>query len=297
LGYKQSFDDQCLFQKNDSKGETSTICIHVDDVLHTFTKGARHLRQELVAALENEYKELKNVQLTNKNSISYLGLDIQWRELPRADGKRQKGLNLTMPKYLEECLVEANINGTVKTPATADLFNINPKSKQVGSSSSFLARLMKLMYLAKKCRYDILLPCVFLATRAKEPTEEDWAKLMRVYKYLNGTRHIPLFLSPDSLQLRAYVDASFAVHPDAKGQSGRVIGLGTIGGPVVIKSVKQSLVSRSSTESELISLADSTADVLMLKRLLNFLRVKGSKAVILQDNKSTKLMAESGRGG
>lgn len=297
LGYKQAFDDPCVFQRTDAEGEVSTLCVHVDDMLHTFTKGAKKLREELIDALEREYKDIKKSFLTHKNSISYLGMDIKRSTFVCVDGVTRSGLSITMPNFLEECLVDGNTAGTAKTPATAELFNINKKLKPIGSPNAFLAKLMKLMYLARKCRHDILLPCCFLATRSKEPTSEDWAKLSRIYRYLNGTRGLPLNIAPDSLQLRAYVDASYAVHKDAKGQSGRVVAIGNIGGPAIVKTTKQHLVALSSTEAELISLAESTTDVLMMKRILRFLGVKSSRTVVFQDNKSTKHMAELGRGG
>jgi hypothetical protein len=76
---------------------------------------------------------------------------------------------------------------------------------------------MRLMYLAKKLRNDILLPVSFLATRAKVPTADDWTKLKLIYKYLNGTKVHGLRIPPDDLRIHAYVDARFAVHSDEKG--------------------------------------------------------------------------------
>jgi len=79
---------------------------------------------------------------------------------------------------------------------------------------------MKLMYLAKRVRYDILVACTFLATRSKEPSVQDMEKLMRVLKYLHATEQLYLTLLPSDLQLYVYADASYAVHGDAKGHSG-----------------------------------------------------------------------------
>eukprot|EP01033_Poteriospumella_lacustris_P011601 gene11601-8269_t len=87
------------------------------------------------------------------------------------------------------------------------------------------------------------------------------------------------------------------VHQDAKGHSGRVICVGREGTPVLVKSQKQRLVARSSTESELISLADCVSDVLWSQRLLEFLVPNVRMPTIYQDNQSTIHMAKLGHGG
>jgi lysyl-tRNA synthetase class I len=69
------------------------------------------------------------------------------------------------------------------------------------------------------------------------------------------------------------MDAIVAVHPEAKGQSGRIISIGNIGGPLTVKTSKQSLVARSSTESELICLADGVSEVRQVQRILKFLDI------------------------
>ncbi len=54
--------------------------------------------------------------------------------------------------------------------------------------------------------------------------------------------------------MKAYVDASYRVHADMKSHTGCVITLGK--GPIFVRSAKQKLVSKSSTEAELIALSD-----------------------------------------
>lgn len=299
IGYQQSFDDPCLFNRQVGK-EQSTICVHVDDLVHTYTRGATRVLKDLHQAFQKEYKEVKNTKLKENGSISYLGLNIERvKGVTCNDGKIRNGFRITMPSYVENALREIGVTGTSKVPASANCFRVDPKSEQIGSPTAFLARVMKLMYLAKRYRFDILATCSFLATRAASPTKEDWNKLHRLYKYINGSKDLPLILAPDSLDLCAYIDASYNVHSGARSHSGRVIGLGSVGGPALVKSTKQHLVSRSSTEAELISLADGTGEVLYMQRLLNFLLGKSSRrsAVVFQDNKSTIQMAESGRGG
>jgi hypothetical protein len=55
----------------------------------------------------------------------------------------------------------------------------------------------------------------FLTTRVKSPYEDDWGKLTRKLKYLNGTKYLKLKLSVDDLGLlKWYVDGSHNVNWD-----------------------------------------------------------------------------------
>ena len=95
----------------------------------------------------------------------------------------------------------------------------------------------------------------------KNPDEDDWGKLKRVLKYLNGTKYLKLKLSVDNLgMLKWYVDGSHNVHWDCKGHRGAVFKMGK--GATTSYSRKVKLNSRSSTETELL-----TADMFMPEML------------------------------
>ena len=51
-------------------------------------------------------------------------------------------------------------------------------------------------------------------------------------------------------KLHGYVDASYAVHVDGKGRTGNVMTLGT--GVFKIMSTKHNIVTKSSTEAEIV---------------------------------------------
>lgn len=143
-------------------------------------------------------------------------------------------------------------------------------------------------------RPDMLTTNAFLASRVQEPTENDWEKLERLLKYLNGTKTLGLALSADKdLSVLAYVDASYGVHWDAKSHTGALISLGK--GAIYSKSSKQKLVSKSSTEAELIGLSDSFTQAIWTRDFLIEQGYKVGPATVYQDNKSTIALAEKGR--
>ncbi len=59
----------------------------------------------------------------------------------------------------------------------------------------------------------------FLTTRVKDPDEDDWKKLVRVLKYLNGTPYMKLTLVADEMNfiIHWYVDGLHQIHEDFAG--------------------------------------------------------------------------------
>ena len=89
-----------------------------------------------------------------------------------------------------------------------------------------------------------------------------------------------------------WVDASYAVHNDMKGHTGGTMSLGH--GSIYSLSTKQKLVSRSSTEAELIGVYDILPQLVWTG---NFMQAQGMnlrKVVLMQDNTTTILLENNG---
>jgi hypothetical protein len=284
LGFRKSTADNCVFIRTTESGEECVICLHVDDLL--ITGSSDEIIDELVRGLEKRYKGLS--QQTG-DTISYIGMQITFN---RAEGS----VTIRQPGYIDEMLKQHNVTGKAITPGTQKLFEVNPDSKPV-NRTLFLSKLMKGMYLTKRTRPDALLEMTHLATRSAAPTEDDMAKLDRVYMYFNATRDLPLVLKPDSLDLFASVDASYGNHVDSKGHSGIVLTLGLNGGPIFAQSCKQKIVTKSSTEAELVALNDGVSQIMWTRNLLRDLGIVQDKpTVVFQDNQSTIQIAAGGPG-
>ena len=133
-----------------------------------------------------------------------------------------------------------------------------------------------------------------LCMRTKEPNVSDWNKLIRMMKYLNGTQDMKLTLSAENLRsIKWYVDASFAVHPDFRSQTGGTMTFGK--GAVQSLSKKQKLNTRSSTEAELVGADDVATQILWTKHFMEAQGYTIEDNILHQDNKSTILLQENGR--
>ena len=92
-----------------------------------------------------------------------------------------------------------------------------------------------------------------------------------------------------------YCDASFGLHDDTGGHTGIVIKL--FGNSKLIKSIKQKIITKSSTEAELVGLDESITYVPWITGLLEELFITYFKPIIVfQDNQSTIIMGNTGHG-
>ena len=126
---------------------------------------------------------------------------------------------------------------------------------------SFVA---KGLFVSKRARVDVHPTITVLTSRAREPKESDWKKLVCFMRYFHTWKTLHKTLSAEDLRvIKWWIDASFAVHPDFKSHTESVMSMGSGAGQVMSK--KQKLVSRSSTEGELIAVDDIVTMVLWTK--------------------------------
>ena len=97
-------------------------------------------------------------------------------------------------------------------------------------------------------------------TCEKNPDEDDWGELKRVFKYPQGIKHTKLTIKVDSLSITYWLlDASYLTHFDCKGHTGDMMSFGR--GAVLSFLWKQRLNVGSSTEGELVVAYDALAIV------------------------------------
>lgn len=190
----------------------------------------------------------------------------------------------------EEC---GDLRKFPATPATADVLSIDADSPPC-NKTKFLSLVMSLMYVARLTRPDILMATTLLATRSARPSEQDFVHLRRVVRYLAGTIDVGIeFDGTRPVVPVMYADASHITHPDGLSQAGIIITLGSA--PILSRSFKIKLVTRSSSESELYALEEASTYAEWLKMLLSDMGAPCEGPVITyQDNTSTIVMATQG---
>jgi hypothetical protein len=251
------------------------IILYVDDVL-IMAKDAAD-RQWVKEILERQYEK---VTTTEERRLPYLGMTIV---------KTEDGYEVCMKSYIEDIL---KLHG-------AKLREYVTPTKP--NSAKFHSMVAKLLYLGKRGRPDILLPVQFLCTRVKSPTLEDQRKLERFLGYLQLTKSwTKVFDRSPIKRMETYIDASFAIHPDGKSQSGCAV---FVGGTLVHETCrKQKIITRSSTEAELMALSDHIQEGKLMEEFLVDMStlcnigIMGQTQVIYQDNQPTIIIVTKGGG-
>jgi hypothetical protein len=266
-------------------GSQCTIAWYVDD--NTISHKDPAVVTRMIEEIKNTFGKMT---VTRGREHVFLGMHIAFTD--------EKTAVITMREYLEEAISESgmDIQSTAPTPATKKLFDVDEKSAPLTKKEGvvFHSVSAKLLYVAIRARMDILLAVIFLCTRVSKCTVQDNQKLRRLLQYISGTLDRKYTIGADDMgKLRAWVDASYAVHPDFKSHTGGVMSLGR--GGLVCKSSKQKLNTKSSTEAELVGGSDYLPYILWVT---NFLKEHGYDVVeniLEQDNESAIKLETNGR--
>jgi hypothetical protein len=285
MGFKQNACDQCTFNKTDDQGVQVTITLHVDDMLITCAN--KITLDAVLLSLGNRFKETK---FHYGPCVPFLGMDFDYS----VPGE----VRITMAGMEADILATSGVNGVARTPATEALFEVDTEKQPVEQDEQdwFRSNVAKLLYLGKRARPEILTATTFLATRATKADSDDLDKLRRIIRYLRGSAGRGIRLCPGALgvDVRAYVDAAYGVHMDGKSHTGVSIVIGEAG-PIFVRSTKQPIVAKSSTEAELIATSDSANQVFHVR---NFIIEQGygdKPATIFQDNLSCMALLAKGK--
>ena len=173
-----------------------------------------------------------------------------------------------------------------KTPEEeADMRNI-PYINAVGS----------LLYLATMTRPDIAFAAGVLARFNANPGKAHWAAVKHVFRYLKGTMDLRLVYGPNPDQDDLFVTFSDADHggdkDSGKSTTGWIVRFGL--GVVDWMSKRQSVVTLSTTEAELVAGVAAGKEICWIQNLLLELGYKSpAPALLYTDNQSALQVAKN----
>ena len=122
--------------------------------------------------------------------------------------------------------------------------------------------------------------------KMSKPTVPLARHFKHLLNYLATTKDTSLRICPTDLQLHAYIDASYAIHPGSKSHYGIALCLGSQGYAFRAKSSSIKVVCRSSTEAELHAANEASSDILHTVDLLQELRITQDAVPIFEDNQA-----------
>ena len=287
LGYKKNRLDICVFNRIENDNSKTTLILHVDDMKISCKT------ELLITQVIKEIEAILYPGLTKQRGriINYLGMSFDYSE--------KNKVIITMANFVSEILAEwTNVTGTAETPAAPYLFRVRTQDESPllndVEREKFHRVVAQFQYLVKRVRPDMLVTASYLSKRVQHPQRDDMLKLNRLIQYLRGTKEKGIILEGiNDFNVVSYVDASYGVHPDMKGHSGCVIGIGK--GPIFAKSNTQKLNTKSSTECELVALSDSATQIIWTRNFLEEQGIIMKPAKIYQDNMSTIALVKNGK--
>jgi ribonuclease HI len=260
-GFRQCFEDPCLFHKITNSGHPMMCGVYVDD---TITAVAPDDMTEYTKFI---------IDLKQKFTIEERG-HAKWVLGVKIDYDIAKGvLKLTQQAYLEKILRRFGMDAgsrPMRTPAEKSIKYRNGLHEVQDTEFPYLEAVGALLYAAYATRPDILHAVNHAAQHASAPTNVDVAAVKRIYKYLRSTIDLGLVYSRCKsildFQLKIYADAAFDVNEGSKSQTGYFIKLGHCN--IYSQSRKQNIIAQSSCEAEYIAMTDSSNEAIGICYLL-----------------------------
>ena len=264
LNFKSSAIDPCVFLRRDA-----IILTWVDDCLifskdlSVITKTVETMKKSFDVDLEEDI---------NGGDVSrYLGMVI--------DRNEDKSFEIRQPYLIERILNLLEIDSKVNskpTPVSKPLLHKDKDAAPRARKWNYRAAVGMLNYLQASTRPDISMAVHQCARFCIDPRITHERAIMRIGKYLLGTKDRGLSFIPDVKKgVQCYVDADFAGgwdKADANNPENVLSRTGYIifyyGCPVIWCSKLQTEIALSTAEAEYIALSQATREVIPLVNLL-----------------------------
>ena len=281
LGFTLNPYDPCVVNAN-IKGSQCTIVWYVDD--NKISHKDQAVVNDLIQCIKAKFGHMTKTQ---GDEHEFLGMKLHF-------DRQNKTVKVLMQSYIDEAIHQSQLDmrQTAAMPATKSLFDIDPNATKLSPSEfeRFRSVVCKLLYVALRGRPDILLAVVFLASRVSKATLQDQMKLKWLLEYLYGTYDLPLILGADDIQtLYTFVDASYTIHDDMKSHTSGVITFGR--GGLACKSAKRQVVTKSSTEAEVVGASEYLPSTIWVQYFLQAQGFPHRNSYLEQDNQSAIRLA------
>jgi hypothetical protein len=182
--------------------------------------------------------------------------------------RNENGIILNQSHYVEKMLCRFGFENAKVAPTPYDASVKLRKNQGEGLDQLRFSQIIgSLLYLAGATRPDISFAVSKLSRFTSNPGKDHWEALVRVLRYLVGTIAYGIHYTGYPSVLEGYSDANWISDADEiKATSGYVFTLG--GAAISWRSCKQTILTRSTMEAELVALDTATVEAEWLRELL-----------------------------
>jgi hypothetical protein len=256
LGFKTVPHEPCCMTKG-----AIIIFFYVDDIVLAYKKERANEIQSIMNKLQNKYK------LSGGNPLQwFLGIEI-------IRDREKKLLWLSQSDYLDKI---ANLVDRTdyrhETPMKREELLAYNEQASLPSIRRYQRKVGSILYAAVITRPDVAFAATRLARFNANPGPQHHAAADQALLYLRSTKTLALqFGGDDTFNVAS--DASFADNTmDRKSSQAYVMKL--FGGTIGWRANKQGTVTTSTTEAELLSLAQAAKEAMFISRLIKELGIK-----------------------
>lgn len=250
----------------------------MDDII--VASSSQEATEALLKDLQKEFalKDLGDLHF-------FLGIEVK---------KTADGLVLTQGRYAADVLERSGMSKAkaVDTPlSVSEKLIVDGTKLGVEDSTRYRSLVGALQYLTLT-RPDISFAVNKVCQYLHAPTTVHWSVVQRILRYVHGTINLGLKIRRSkSMMVSAFSDADWAGCVDARRSTG---GFAFFLGNNLVSWMarKQATVSRSSTEAEYKALANTTAEIMWIQKLLTELKIDHPPAARLWcDNLGAKYLS------
>jgi hypothetical protein len=250
-GFSSIEVDKCVYIKS-LNGEHVIICLYVDDMLIFGTCVDIVIKTKSFLSSKFDMKDMGEASVI-------LGVRII---------RKGDSIILSQEHYVEKLLKKFGHydSNPMGTPYDSNFKLIKNKGDPV-NQKQYAQLIGSLLHLMNYSRPDIAYAVGRLSRYTHNPSQDHWEALARLMKYLRGTMNFGIVYSGFPAVLEGYSDANWiSDSEETKSTSGYVFTLG--GGAITWRSSKQTIIARSTMESEFVALELTGSEAEWLRNFL-----------------------------
>ncbi|ANB11578.1 gag-pol fusion protein [Sugiyamaella lignohabitans] len=275
LGFEYSTHDPNIYIKDDHD-DIILIVIYVDDIL-------------ILSKDEGKLKETKDKILSKFEGRSQDGID-QFLGLVINQDLEKGTLSISTEKYIDNMLQNFDLQDirTYKTPMLEQVRLEDETSHLTEEEHQHYQQLVgTLRYLTTVSRPDIAFAVRKVSHFLSSPQEHHLKAVYRIIGYLKYTKNRMIMYDKRNTKLEVYADASFCV-PDEKYKSVTGILVKFAGSPIYWRTKRQTIVTTSTRDAELLALHEAiaiTERIILILKSVGWKSLRNNPIQVYEDNR------------